>query len=217
MSDPVKTITYAPQVFETAGFDAAKAIILTPERGTTTEERWRVETPFLAEYINGYLAIDAGSILLDYGCGIGRLSKAMIDLTGCSCVGVDISPRMREMAPDYVNSPRFKVVSPEELRTLAAGGFTVDAAIASWVLQHCAKPAEDIAAICGVLGSSDWMFVLNNDGRAVPTDAGWIEDGINLDALLSTEFEMMDRERFPAGASSAFIAANSFLTWWRRR
>jgi hypothetical protein len=58
MSDDAKKVkvVYRPQVFDVPDVDAAKAIILTPERGTTTAERWEVETPYLVDAIGRELA-----------------------------------------------------------------------------------------------------------------------------------------------------------------
>jgi cyclopropane fatty-acyl-phospholipid synthase-like methyltransferase len=58
-------------------------------------------------------------VVLDYGCGIGRLAKAMIDASGCSVVGLDTSPEMRKLADDYVGSDRFIAVSPSQFDALS--------------------------------------------------------------------------------------------------
>ena len=49
MSDDTKTVgvVYRPEVFGVSDVGAAKAIILTPQRGTTTAERWEFETLYL--------------------------------------------------------------------------------------------------------------------------------------------------------------------------
>ena len=64
--------SYDASVFDVADLDAAKRIILTPEN-STTQERWAVETPYLVELIAAHLPIDRETVLLDYGCGIGRM------------------------------------------------------------------------------------------------------------------------------------------------
>ena len=97
MSTATANPVYAPGIFETPDLVSAQAIILTPEPGTTTEERWRVETPYLAAQMAEHLDLNINSLVLDYGCGIGRLSKALIERTGCFVIGIDIAQRMREM------------------------------------------------------------------------------------------------------------------------
>jgi len=99
-------LTYNPGVFNVNSIPAAMSIILTAE-DSTTEARWRTETPYLADLINKHFELSANSLLLDYGCGIGRMAKELIGRYGCRVVGVDISPSMRSLAPMYVASDRF--------------------------------------------------------------------------------------------------------------
>jgi len=63
--------------YEVDTLEQAKALILTPESGTTTEERWENETPYLCKNIGALLEPSANDCVLDYGCGTGRLSKAL--------------------------------------------------------------------------------------------------------------------------------------------
>lgn len=78
-----KVATYRPDVFDGTDIDSAMRIILTEEAGTTTEERWQRETPYLVNEIGRALELDAQSRVLDYGCGIGRIAKGLIDRYGC--------------------------------------------------------------------------------------------------------------------------------------
>ncbi|HEV8094706.1 MAG TPA: hypothetical protein VGP71_03195, partial [Burkholderiales bacterium] len=70
---PKRTVVYLPSVFEKASEDDARAIILTPEDGTSTQERWAKETPFLTSDLGAFLRPSRDSLLLDYGCGLGRI------------------------------------------------------------------------------------------------------------------------------------------------
>jgi SAM-dependent methyltransferase len=216
MPDPIKA-NYAPGVFETANLDAAKAIILTPEVGTTTEERWRVETPYLVDQMAERLKLDGDSLVLDYGCGIGRLSKALIERTGCFVIGVDMAQRMREMSVSYVASPYFIPVSLRGLDALVARGLKVDFALASWVLQHCLNVERDVNRIAAAMKPAARLFMVNNIVRAVPTDRGWVNDGKNIEALLSEHFDALERYRFAPGISTPELTENSALSWWCRK
>ncbi|HWI29188.1 MAG TPA: class I SAM-dependent methyltransferase, partial [Stellaceae bacterium] len=159
--------TYEPRVFDAANIAQAKRIILTAE-SSTTEERWTTETPYLAGLIGADLRIGPGSLVLDYGCGIGRLAKELIARHGCRVIGVDISPSMRALAVGYVESDRFFACPPSMLDALAKAGFAADAAFAVWVLQHCERPDEDIQRIRRALRPGGGLFVVNNRQRAVP-------------------------------------------------
>jgi SAM-dependent methyltransferase len=130
--------------------------------------------------------------VLDYGCGIGRMARALIAATGCRVVGVDISARMRALAVEHVADERFMAVSPAQLDGLLAHGLRADAALAVWVLQHCLAPAEDIARLRVALAPQGRLFVLNMPGRAVPAVQEarfvWAADGIDVAALLRARF-----------------------------
>jgi len=189
--------TYYPQVFDAADEAAARAIILTDEgEGADTETRWARETPYLLELVRAHIRLGPESLVLDYGCGIGRMARALIAATGCRVVGVDISARMRALAVEHVADERFMAVAPAQLDGLVAHGLRADAALAVWVLQHCLAPAEDIARLRAALAPGGRLFVLNMPGRAVPAvqEAGgearfvWAADGIDVAALLRARF-----------------------------
>jgi hypothetical protein len=57
-------LTYNPAVFDVTDIPAAMRIILTPE-GVPTEQRWRVETPYVADLIAQCLAPTSQTLLVD--------------------------------------------------------------------------------------------------------------------------------------------------------
>jgi SAM-dependent methyltransferase len=209
---PPITARYYPEIFDVVDIQHAKQTILTDEGpGASTEARWAIETPYVMELLNPALGLQADTVVLDYGCGIGRMSKAMIEASGCSVVGVDTSPAMRRLAGEYVTSDRFVAVSPHLFDRMVGSGLRVHAAIAVWVLQHCFAPADDLARIRRALVADGKAFVLNMPKRAVPAvlddvEAGrrftWAQDKIDVAALLRTEFRVVaegvpDRSRTP--------------------
>jgi SAM-dependent methyltransferase len=216
------TGTYEPRVFDAPNIAQAKRIILTAE-GSGTEQRWTKETPYVAEMIGRALNLRPDMVLLDYGCGIGRLAKELIAKYRCSVVGVDISASMRGFAATYVESDRFLACAPAMLDTLVERGFACDAAITVWVLQHCQRPAEDVARIKRALKPSAPLFVVNNIHRAVPmlerklgpmgaTMAGtWANDGIDVKALVAQEFTPQDEGKLAPDRIGSDL---SRLTYW---
>src|SRR5437773_2528170 len=157
MSNPPN---YYPRVFEVQNMEQAKAIILTPEE-STTEQRWREETPDVAEQLTRELGIAAGHLVLDYGCGIGRLAKALLEIHDCRVIGVDISLSMIQLAPRYVCSQRFGVFHPMLLDTLIARGVRFDSAYAVWVIQHCPDPQSDLERIRAALKPGGSFHIIN--------------------------------------------------------
>jgi SAM-dependent methyltransferase len=206
------TMQYYPGIFDVADEQGAKAIILTPEGpGADTETRWALETPYVLELIVQSFQPHSGMVVLDYGCGIGRMARALIQACGCCVIGVDISPQMRRLAVDYVGSDRFVVVSPGQFDLIVAAGLQVHAAISVWVLQHCLAPSEDIARMKRGLTADGRGFILNMPTRAIPAvrDAGtaeaafaWASDNVDVASLLRAAFDVMaegepDRSRTP--------------------
>lgn len=193
-------VQYYPNIFNVADEYSAKDIILTNEGpGADTETRWAKETPYVLKLISEAIKLQPDMLVLDYGCGLGRMAKVMIETTGCSVIGVDISPNMRALAVDYVQSDRFVAVSPGQLDILIAAGLRVHAGIAVWVLQHCFAPAEDIARIRSSLGTDAKFFVLNMPKRAIPvitdktghpSEFEWVSDGVDVSALLRLAFRI---------------------------
>jgi SAM-dependent methyltransferase len=208
----IKTVTYDPTIFDVTDLDRARRIILTPLGDQRTDARWETETPYLAELIGSALGLGPESVVIDYGCGIGRISKALIERYGCTVLGVDISAQMRSFAPQYVDASGFSAVSRRVLERMVAKGFRADAAISIWVLQHCRQPADDIHLLRSALGNDSKMVIVNNENRAVPTkEIPWFNDGVDVRELLNSKFAEENSGRLDADVVGELIAAN---TWW---
>jgi cyclopropane fatty-acyl-phospholipid synthase-like methyltransferase len=203
-------LTYDPRVFQVNDLAAAMKIILT-EEDSSSDTRWKTETPYAADLIGQYLTIDRDSLLLDYGCGIGRVAKELIARYGCRVIGTDISAQMRALAPIYVDSERFFACSPAMLDYLIEQGVAFDGAVAIWVLQHCYQPADDIARIRRTLKPGSRLFVLNNLQRVVPTrEKGWYDDRLDVRALLRSEFSLLQEGKPALERTSPLIAQHTY-------
>jgi len=180
-------LTYNPEIFDVTNIQNAMNIILTPQGGLSTEDRWKTEGEYLLTLMEP-LHLNEQSRVLDYGCGIGRMAKLLIEKYNCWVIGVDISESMRDLAIKYVNSSHFVVCSPHGLDD--DNLLKCDATLAVWVLQHCRKPAEDVARIKQALKDGGKLFVLNNsDRRDVPTkEKSWADDKVDIRAMLNKEF-----------------------------
>jgi SAM-dependent methyltransferase len=209
-------ITYNPHVFDVATIGEAMQIILTPE-DSTTQHRWATETPYLADLIARSFALTDRSLVLDYGCGIGRLARELIARHGCSVVGVDISASMRSIAVAYVGSDRFFACPPAMLDLLTGRGVAFDLALSIWVLQHCANVRDDIARITRALAPEGELFLVNQRTRAVPTvELGWVDDGIDIYALLKEGFRQRSRGSLPAEHTTKNVSRLASWAAFRR-
>jgi ubiquinone/menaquinone biosynthesis C-methylase UbiE len=211
-----RDVYYAESVFRARSLADARHIILTPSGGQSTDERWQRETPYVVELVAARLHLTSGSTVLDYGCGIGRVAKGLIERTGCSVVGVDISPEMRTMAKTYVASPRFAVHSPEAFRFLVKDGLRVDAAISIWVLQHVADPRAMLGDIAGALKVGGRFFLLNDHVRHVPTNKGWLNDGIDQRQAVAERFTELETGTLAPEAAPEDRRQRSFWAVYRR-
>lgn len=212
-----KTTTYKPETFAVADMEAARQIILTATAHQTTDERWERETPYLAGLLSEQLQIQPGQLVVDYGCGIGRLSKALIERFDCFVLGVDQSDEMRALAPSYVASSAFSVVSRRMFHQLGARGFRADSAFSVWVLQHCLTPEQDIGLMMAVLPPGAPLGVVNMQRRALPTsEHGWYDDGVDLRALLAS-YLRPDREgTLDPAVVTPHVAGATFWATYRR-
>lgn len=203
MSGKVERVpTYNPKVFKRLTLEEAKRVILTPEPKTSSEERWEKETPRFAEELIETLKPGKDSLLLDYGCGIGRLAKELIERSGCTVIGIDISRRMLSFAHGYVGSERFAGATRQGLLAMLQAGLRVDGAFAVWVLQHSLKPESDIALLQAALKAGGRLQVINALKRWVPTDEGWNNDGKDVWDMLEDRFTRIEERPLPKGSVS---------------
>lgn len=208
----MERVTYNPDVFAVADLEAARRIILTPT-DLPTDERWRRETPYLAGLIHRELALAPESLLVDYGCGVGRMSGALVRAAGCRVLGVDISPQMRALAAAQEPDPRFAAVSRGLLESLVRHGLQADAAIAVWVLQHIPQVEHDAALLRAALKPAAPLLVVNNTRRAIPgKEAPWVDDGKDVEAILVAAGFRADRRGQLDPAAVGEQAAG--LTFW---
>ena len=221
--------TYFPQIFDSPTIESAKQIIVTsePNGGITSEERWVKETPFLVDEIGRYFQLDDGygapgngelKVILDYGCGIGRIAKGLIDKFNCRVVGIDFNQSMRLHAPEYVLSDKFVVWSPETLAKMIEIGFRVDHAFSVWVIQHILYPTEALNLINNVLNPGGLLYSLNST-RCVPTDKGFTNDAVSVEEESRKLFDELELrgDYFPATVASPELNAVSVLQILRKR
>lgn len=153
---------YVKEIFDPLTIQHAKDIVLTSD--SNNPDKFEQETKSLVNVLENENIINENSVVLDFGCGMGRVSKELIDRFNCNVMGVDISERMKIFAMLYVSNPnRFKTVEYIEPNS-------VDVCISAFVLQHTENPKEEIRKIVEGLKPNSIFILLNENIRFVPSD-----------------------------------------------
>ncbi len=210
-----ETEIYDPTCFEVETLDQAVKVILTPEDGMTSTQRWRNEAPVLMKLIVEHLE-PAKRLILDYGCGVGRLAKPLIGYHDCTVIGADISASMRALATSCVDSEKFASVAPEML-PMFGDGFAASA-LAIWTLQHCLFPKQDIGQIATALRPNGKLFVVNNVTRAIPVQGHrWADDQIDIRALLEHWFIPIAEGQLDESIAPGSLRETTFWAVYQKR
>ena len=166
-------------MFDVVTFEQAKHTVLTSD--PDNPKKLQQETEYVVEKMADNLNIKETDVVLDFGCGMGRISKKMIETFNCSVLGIDISDSMKTFAKLYVASPnKFKTISemPESN--------SVDVCLTIFVLQHTEHPVQEIENIVNVLKPNGHLIIVNEDARYVPSDIDpngfivWEDDKLNV-------------------------------------
>jgi SAM-dependent methyltransferase len=189
---------YIKEVFDVTTFEQAKHVVLTSD--PNDPKKFENETNFLVKAIAEQNLIDNSSIVLDFGCGMGRVSKSLIDKFDCKIIGLDISASMLTFAKLYTaNITKFqgthKYDAPE----------SVDVALSILALQHSEDPAKEIDNIVDVLKPGGTFVLLNEATRYVPSDVDsnryviWKDDGFDIFSYVETKLKKVHSVPYISG------------------
>lgn len=202
---------YDRSFFDADSIEEAKRLVLMDEVGMTSEERWARETPSETAQIMAWLNPGPGDLLLDYGCGVGRLTRSVMAASQCSVLGIDTNAKMRALAERYVGQERFSANSRQTLLAMQRHGLRCDHAVSVWVLQHCIRPAEDIQLVWNCLKPGGRFYVVNTFKTYIPTDQGWINDRSDVASLLAERFRLLRELPQPEGVFVDRVSEHFFM------
>jgi ubiquinone/menaquinone biosynthesis C-methylase UbiE len=99
--------------------------------------------------------VESGVVALDAGCGTGR-HTAFLDALGCTCVGIDQSIDMLNVARDKVPAARFEL---GDLERLPFDDDHFDLAVASLALCHLDDPTTAVVELARVVRPAGSVIV----------------------------------------------------------
>lgn len=180
-------------LFKPKSFEEARNSVVGDCNGIPMDVRYREETPFFAKKI--LELADDSPVILDYGCGVGRLAKELLKQRGdIAIVGVDASREMLDQAQENVNHENFRTCLPQDLDSC----IKFDVAYLVYVLQHIPsiEIREALQRIHFHLRDSGYLLYCSSDYRMAirHDDGGFFDDrflGVNLQEELSRYFDLI--------------------------
>ena len=188
-------MSYLKEIFYPSDMQSAMDICITPD--AQKPNKFNEETDFLIKFLNSKGMLHKRPKVLDFGCGVGRISKDLVDL-GCEVVGMDFSIPMLMAAINYVDNKNFTplintATLPFEIKP------EFDLVICSFVLQHTEDPIKEIKFLKSVMKDDATLVLVNEPYRLVPMGMDkdrfveWKDDKVDIDQEVSNEFFLVDR------------------------
>lgn len=177
-------MNYFFSAFDVHSLEQAKSVVLSPD--SNQPFKFQEETDFLVNWVGHNLRVNQHTRVLDYGCGMGRVSRALIERFQCPVIGLDISQTMLMYAMIYINQ-----IGKHDLfhaTTQYHSADSVDLVLAILSLQHAKDPRAEIDNIVNVLRPQGRLVLVNAKQRFVPAGVDahgfviWHDDGFDVSA-----------------------------------
>ena len=205
-------MTYLYDAFKPTDFESAKNICIIPD--SNNRYKFDDETNFLIKFLNDRGLLFTLPLVLDFGCGMGRVSRELANV-GCQVAGIDSSILMLEVAQGYVSSKKFTpIINTPSFPFQIKPEF--DLVICSFVLQHVEDPIKEIEFICSSMKDNATLVLVNESYRLVPVGMDkdryveWSDDKVDIDAEISQRMNLVDRFNY-------YRRPDKCLSLWKKK
>jgi 2-polyprenyl-3-methyl-5-hydroxy-6-metoxy-1,4-benzoquinol methylase len=193
--------------FDQRSLRKAKAVIL-------WHDDWQQATQATLDVLDGLALVHDADTVVDYGCGIGRITRALRERHNVRVLAVDRSAPMRDHARGYLpdddlRSGVVRIISDNELMRQRELQGSVQCILMIEVLQHIPEPILDqlLPELVAMLKPQRKLFVLGNNSLDVDR-AG--NNGSPIEPVLSRHVRIERRDRWTSGfayARYSFVGA----------
>ncbi len=140
-------------------------------RASILWDNWRSATPRTLRILSGLDLVRDGDTVIDYGCGVGRVTRALAEHYRCRILAVDRSAQMLQHARRYIPN---RFLQPGTVELLSDGSLLerlsslqvgVDCILIIEVLQHIPEPVIDelLPQLLSTLKGSGRLFVFGHE------------------------------------------------------
>ncbi len=201
-----------PTLVEKKSTEATEKIILTSGFGIDTDNGEEKVIKYLSKDICDFFkTLDRNSIVVDYGCGAGGLSKELIKNIGCKVIGVDTRSLIKKTAKEYADSDNFEAISPAVFREKILDGLRVDGIISLCTMQHSKAPTEDVAILKSSLKQDGFFYAVTNKISTTIASNGSLNNGVNILALLEFNFTNLESSTLPKDVANDKLHSETFI------
>jgi len=193
--------------FDQRSLRKAKAVIL-------WRDDWQQATRATLDILDRVGLVHDGATVVDYGCGIGRITRALRERYNVRVIAVDRSAPMRDHARGYLpgddlRSGDVRIISDSELMGQRELQGRVQCILMIEVLQHIPEPILDqlLPELVGMLKPHGKLFVLGNNSLDVDRNGN---SGSPIEPVLSRHVRIERHDRWTSGfayARHSFIGA----------
>jgi 2-polyprenyl-3-methyl-5-hydroxy-6-metoxy-1,4-benzoquinol methylase len=193
--------------FDQRSLRKAKAVIL-------WRDDWQEATQATLDVLDRLALVHDGGTVVDYGCGIGRITRALRERHNVRVIAVDRSAPMRDHARRYLpgddlRSGVVELISDDELMRQTGLRGTVQCILMIEVLQHIPEPILDglLPGLVAMLTPQGRLFVLGNASLDVDRSGN---SGSPIEPVLSRYVRIDRHDRWTSGfahARHSFVGA----------